>query len=687
MTFGPMKRRHGPTGVPADHFPPRRSRFVAVDHQGRVTALVADGADEELEALAALSEEERAGVNEYALAIARANALRWATANQVSVGKPPAEAPALAATVVEAMSEVELLDQFLDTEQVDTLIDAMAAAGPAAQYTERRTPVSFADLAEKIEHLRQRQREAPEVERMRVKLSGTDLELDMAVRWDPEAIDPFARIDKDGTVPKGAFVSTLPGAASSHAMVAAGADVPQIVENPGGAWHAILCVEGLRTDEDPGREIMPGACQFPDLPVSLRLQIEDEGGHWGAVTCGRIDTMERQEMQGYNAIPATGIFGTNEHGQLAQLLVEEQTQRFISIDPRDCDIEIVEIEITTQTSGIGYYGPDDDEDDDGTLYEWWVRYTNLTIGAATIVATPALQQAVIAMANVELPETPIAVATAPPTSVTVTASGEPSTLPSRALFEDPGFHVGDPRLVRQADGHYACPLTVDRTTRRVFGHIAYWGANHTGLPGQNRKPPHSPTYAYFMTGARRTAEGDTVAVGNLTMGCGHAAVSIRNAEVAKAHYQPAGPAHYDGGYGAVQMADVTAGEDDFGIWASGVLCEGVTEEQIRRFESMGMSGDWRMIAGKLHMVACLAVPVPGFPIAREDALVASAEVIDLQAVRAGVDSGSGDVFALVAAGRVRHTPVEERLSNIERTLDALLRERSEEAVSELLSIL
>lgn len=696
MTFGPLTRRHGPTGVPADHLPPWHDRFIAVDHRGRVTALVADGADEELQAeldeLAALPEDEREALTEYSLSIARANALRWATANQVSVGKPEAEVPAIAADIVAAMSTEELLDQFLDTSQVDALIEAMAVAGPepTRQVRERTTPIhDNAQLAAKVQQLRERQRAADDnVPRMKVKLvEHGGIEVEMAVRWDPDAIDPFARVGKDGTVPVGAFVSTLP-AEQSHAMVAAGADLPQIVDNPGGAWHAILCVEGLRTDEDPGREIMPGACQFPDLPVSLRLQIQDEGGHWGAVTCGRIDTMERAELQGYNSIPATGVFGTNEHGQLAQLLVEEQTQRFISIDPRDCDIEIVEIEISTATNGIGYYGPDDDDCE--VLYEWWVRYTNLTIGAATIVATPALQQAVIAPQSMELPSTPIAIATAPPTSVTVTASGEPArhACPARSLFGDPGFHVGDARLVRQADGHYACPLTVDRQTRRVVGHVAYWTANHTGLPGQNRKPPHSPTYAYFMTGARRTAEGDVVAVGNLTMGCGHAAVSIRNAETAKAHYQePSNPAHYDGGYGAVQMADVVAGEDDFGIWVSGVLCEGVTEEQIRRFESMGMSGDWRMIAGKLHMVACLAVPVPGFPIAREDSLVASSNVIDLHAVRAGIDSANGDVFALVAAGRVRSVPVEERLANIERTLDSLLHERAEEAVEELLSVL
>ena len=320
---------------------------------------------------------------------------------------------------------------------------------------------------------------------------------------------------------------------------------------------------------------MTGACRVPDLPVSLRLQIHDEGGHWGAVTCGRIDEMDRMDMQGYNAITGLGVFGTDEHGQTGQLLVTEQTQRFISIDPRDVTMEIVEIEINTS----GYY--DYDCDDEPDLYDWWVRYTDLVIGAATIVATPALPQSVITLASVELPETPIAVGNAQ--NSTITASATPSELPDAACFADPQFHVGDPRLVRQADGFYACPLTVSEPDsngyRRVFfGHIAYWGSNHTGLPSQNRKPPHSPTYAYFTTGARATADGTKVPVGNLTMGCGHASTSIRDAAKAKSHYTARPNLRtMTAGSARCRMADVAAGEDDFGIWVAGIICEAATK--------------------------------------------------------------------------------------------------------------
>lgn len=686
----------------------RTTRFDAVDERGRVVALIAEGPDASAAAwtsadgagsfmhhsidgdvvgapnltacsaaISVLNGAHGVDVASQPWAADRVEVYRHLAAHLMEAGVAMADLPQLAGLGADdAMALLLWIDECYAAqaaglgappdneaalEEERRLAESTAAQ---AAVVERTTPIgSKAELEAKLAQIRERQAQRPTVERMAViaSIGGEDVALDLPVRWDPEAIDPLAFDPATGTFGtlKGAFVSTLEDS-DAFAMTAAGADVAQIVDNPGGAWHAILCVEGLRTDEDPGREIMPGACQFPDLPVSLRLQIHDEGGHWGAVTCGRIDTMDREDMGGYNAIAATGVFGTDEHGQTAQLLVEEQTQRFISIDPRNVTMEIVEIEITTS----GLY---DEEGEDPDLYDWWYRYSELTIGAATIVATPALQQAVIAPASMELPETPIAVENAPPSSV-ILASGDDS-LPHLEDFADPGFHVGDPRLVRQADGHYACPLTV--VGREVFGHIAYWSANHTGFPGKSRKPPHSPTYAYFMTGARDTAEGTKVPVGNLTMGCGHASTAIRSAESAKAHYTtPTAPAHYDGGYGAVQMADVSAGEDDFGIWVHGVLCDGVTQEQVTRFESMGASGDWREIAGKLHLVAALAVPVPGFPIAREDVLVAAAAVIDEYAVRAGLND-AGDVFSLVAAGRVRRQSAEERLAVIEGILDEL----------------
>lgn len=699
--YGPHKRKERP-GVPQDHFVrvPWNNRFTAVDHRGRVTALVANGPETDTlertaqEEFNALPEDERAGVLAYALDVARAFAEVWWLSEGLET---------------QDLTDADLLEYFSIEPTVESMADTPFHAKTSGKHTHSHTamgsqggdsthshehshsndashghhssthtvttPVTPGlNLAAKIAQLRERQAATPEVERMTVMAmtaSGEEATIEMAVRWDSELFDPLWR-NEDGTMGKrGSFVSTLPST-DDFAMVAAGADLPQIVDDPGAAWHAILCVEGLHTDEEPAREIMPGACQFPDLPVSLRLQIHDEGGHWGAVTCGRIDEMDRTDMQGYNAISGLGVFGTDEHGQTAQLLVEEQTQRFISIDPRNVDMEIVEVVVSTSD---GYYGDDDDD----CLVEWWFRYTNLTIGAATIVATPALQQAVITLASVDLPETPIAVATAGTSTITASADAPAIDLarPPTAWFESPGFTTGDRRLIRQSDGYYACPLTVENG--RVFGHVAYWGAEHTGFPGKRRNPPHSKTYAHFMTGAAHTAEGGTVAVGNLTMGCGHADTNL-GWEETRAHYRAA-LGHYDGGYGAIQVANVVAGEDEFGIWVAGAICEDVSDKDVRKFETLGLSGDWRRIAGDLHFLACLAVPVPGFPISRIDVLTAAAAVVDAEATRYGVEqSEDGFVMSsLVAAGRVHRSSPEERLTQLEAALGVLLAERRADA--------
>jgi hypothetical protein len=334
---------------------------------------------------------------------------------------------------------------------------------------------------------------------------------------------------------------------------------------------------------------------------------------------------------------------------------------------------------------------DDPEESD---YQCWVRYTNLTIGAATIVATPALQQAVITLASVDLPETPIAVANAQAQTSIAAAAHRPSLLeqPPAAWFESPQFHVGDPRLIRQRGGSLACPLTVT-DDGRVFGHVSYWGAEHTGArdprTGKPITTPRSPHYGYFMTGVRQVDSGLEVPVGQLTMGCGHAAPSLTGPR-ATAHYRPAA-AHYDGGYGAVQVADVCAGEDDFGIWVAGAIRPEVPEDDVRKFKALALSGDWRTYGGALHMVAALAVPVPGFPISRTDVLVAAAEIVDSYAARCGIDATTGRVLSVVAAGRVQPRPVGDRVAELELVVGVLMAERRErlaaEALAELDSVL
>lgn len=176
-------------------------------------------------------------------------------------------------------------------------------------------------------------------------------------------------------------------------------------------------------------------------------------------------------------------------------------------------------------------------------------------------------------------------------------------------FEDPGL-VGPSPIVVTEDG-------------RIFGHLATWGTCHIGYPGECVTAPHSATdYAYFRTGAVLTDQG-SVPVGHITMGTGHAQATD-SAFKAIGHYDDTG----------FVVADVAAGEDDYGIWLSGRVRPGTSEEQVEALRAAALSGDWRQVGGSatLELVAALAVNVPGFPIPRA-ALAAAGQ---LSLVAAGV---------------------------------------------------
>lgn len=182
--------------------------------------------------------------------------------------------------------------------------------------------------------------------------------------------------------------------------------------------------------------------------------------------------------------------------------------------------------------------------------------------------------------------------------------------PPAAWFENPG--LGGPTPLRiEEDG-------------RVYGHLATWDVCHIGNPGGEgvcTTPPASRSgYSRFHTGTLKTAEGDLISVGHLTMGTGHAGLRL-TAAAAASHYDDTGSA----------VADVRAGEDAYGIWVAGALRPGISDAEIRALRSSPLSGDWRRVDGSLELVAALAVNVPGFPVPRPQGMVASGEVQALAA--------------------------------------------------------
>lgn len=170
------------------------------------------------------------------------------------------------------------------------------------------------------------------------------------------------------------------------------------------------------------------------------------------------------------------------------------------------------------------------------------------------------------------------------------------------------------------DGPTALTITPEG---RVFGHLALWGTCHTGKAGCVT-PPHSRSdYRYFHLGEIETACGSLIPCGQITIDTGHAGLHL-GATAAVAHYDNTGTV----------VADVRAGEDVFGIWVSGAVRPGLSKSTLRKLRAAKLSGDWRDFMGSLEMIAALETNVPGFPVPRPAARIASGARVAL--VAAGI---------------------------------------------------
>lgn len=203
--------------------------------------------------------------------------------------------------------------------------------------------------------------------------------------------------------------------------------------------------------------------------------------------------------------------------------------------------------------------------------------------------------------------------------------------------------VGRGVLAAPADW-YARP-EADQFTRltvtddgQVYGHIAPWGAAHRAT-GVSSEKVRGDDFTEFHTGRVTTAEGDTLDIGHLTIGGGHAPLDVP---------PQAAVEHYDNV--ATAWAHVRAVEGRHGIWVSGSVAPGVTDLMLHKAKAFPPSGDWRQFTrgGRYQLVACCQVVTPGFPVHEMRAQIASAApgaLVASTADWAGV-TAAGDLPAL-----------------------------------------
>ena len=159
----------------------------------------------------------------------------------------------------------------------------------------------------------------------------------------------------------------------------------------GANFHAVLVVEGVRTTDN--REFAPDSLTWRTLPIPLMWQQQTAQGHGGSFVVGKITRIERigNELHGW------GTFDMgSEQGREAQRLVSEQIMRGISVDAEAMEIDKEQL--------IGT------EDGESVLSILEGRLLG-----ATIVATPAFPEAVIALDSADIPPS--------------TTDGRPESLP------------------------------------------------------------------------------------------------------------------------------------------------------------------------------------------------------------------------------------------------------------------
>src|SRR5690625_223734 len=404
-------------------------------------------------------------------------------------------------------------------------------------------------------------------------------------------------------------------------------------------WSGVIAVENLLTGD--GRLLETDSLRWENLPLPIRTVKEDSGAHDGAVVIGLIETIERREggeIWGEGSID----LGSAE-GQEAFRLIQEGYRRGVSVDLDDTSFEIrIASEIMEEMDSMmeELFEDEDEEesaeeveretDENGRVTvakigsdDEVMVVTSARIRAATLVDIPAFIDAQISVVEEDISEE---------------EQEELSALVASAL-SIPIDPPADWFNVPEASTPTALTVTDEG---QVYGHLALWGIDHVGLAanGQSVHAPRSNTdYSYFHLGVVRTAEGTDVATGKITLDTKHAGRSWSGPRAA-AHYEDTGSV----------VADVRATDGIHGIWLTGVLRPNVSPTQIRELRAAPLSGDWRDMGGNLELVAALAVNMPGFPVPRPGAMVAS-----------------GSVKTLVAAGmipprRVRRPGTEGALS-------------------------
>lgn len=399
-------------------------------------------------------------------------------------------------------------------------------------------------------------------------------------------------------------------------------------EAPVATWKGLLATEGKPTDDR--RFLME--VDHRELPLSLMAQLVTDEGHNGAQLAAKITEIWRVESEDDQGRPVTEIWGSGpfdegEFGQEVARLVKGEFLLGLSIDFNASESFLLDPEtyeiMDTESMGM--------EDLMGGDFLTGLKGK---IMGATLVPFPAFE------------DSRVSVITASAGQVIYTDEVDHkerfhALVAAAGPLKPPYDWFKDPYLSGLT------PLTITKEGR-VYGHLADWDGCHTGFQGVCVPPFRSMSdYAFFNVGEIETAEGELVPCGKLMFcmeGNGHAPTDdYLGYDEIQAYYDDA----------TKVGAFVRAGSDKWGTWLAGALRPKLTEAEVQHLRTHPPSGDWRPIKnGPSDLVAAFSVPIPGFPIARGRALVASAGG-EITAIISGPLELDDDVMGVRAQMRKR----------------------------------
>ena len=432
-------------------------------------------------------------------------------------------------------------------------------------------------------------------------------------------------------------------------------------------WQGVLTIEGSPSGD--GRMIEPNCLTWRDLPLPLMLKTVTSPGHDGAEFAGWITEVERVPSASGFDIMGKGTFADTPAGQqFAEIISDPASQgRFgVSADIDSATAEFVDADTGEAVSAEDMlYGT-------GNVVE---KLTSGRIMGATGTPFPAFQEAYIETISATDPEAMVLVASG---AIAPTGDVWRVTIPAR-------FALAGDSLPLVASGAVASALNEDliappaewfslqqmdepepftvHPDGRIYGLVAKFGTCHIGFKDRCVDVPRNADFRSFYGGRTLvTAEGTVVKVGSVIMDTVHPSLRF-NASDAQAFYANTGSA----------VADVALHMNEWGIVAAGAVRPDADPIHVRNLRASDVSPDWRPIDRQLTLCALLAVNLSGFVV---QSLVASGAEAPSLKPRALIDTTTGDVLALVAAGavikeRTTSTLVSQALANADDRITAL----------------